>query len=51
MFLSLLLNLGLTNKAPKKSQHHISVFPGSITENNAVQLQELNRLTSFFGVT
>jgi len=32
---NLLLIVGLNNRAPKKFQHHISVFGMYITDNNA----------------
>jgi hypothetical protein len=35
----LLFILGLTNKAHKKLQHHITVFRGYNTDNNAEQTQ------------
>ena len=39
MHFNLLLIVGLNNKAPKKYQHHISVFGMYITGNNADYLQ------------
>ena len=41
MRLNLLLIVGLNNKAPKKFQHHVSVFGMYITANNADHPQYL----------